>query len=416
MKSPRIKILNLSLILFFLITTILSLSGCKQNAMGEMYSEDSISISWTIPASSRAVSDAVIQEADKVIAVPVYEPFIVSPSMIANAKTAEIDETGGFVLTFEDTERENRRVLMLIDSTKPKHEQILAFVGLGDSEDNLILFPVDSATEDIDAGELEQENDEAVSEQSLEENSLSFEMNLSNLREIAKLDNMLKVIKNLYINYDNTNGTLYENLFSYTWGVEPEQVKNQFSSPANYTYDEYSIQISTSNPDITFDGVYNHDYIIEIVPPEPVVYVDNNSHTLFTSDCGTWENFEEREDGRYANTNETHFALYEEISRNRVAFGTSGLHFINYPQGYWLLKKDSETLAYFDLAISKPFKPGTEIPVVYLPSLKIDVDAENYVTAFNITWYQYNFSNEQYEELTDLSMFKKNCRTCGNLL
>jgi len=338
---------------------------------------------------------------DKVTAIPISIPFVVTSEIIENSVSVPIDSSGSFTIELDP---DKTWILLLIDSDAEVKDQIVSFAGLGDQEANLIMLPGGNLIGNVDMGVLDQSGDEAFQNGSLEGNQVSFNLNIGDLREIAKLDNMLKTIKNIYINYNKTTGSFFSASFAYWWGVVPGTIKNQFSDPNNYVYDGYQPTFNAFSKELSFDGIYNHTYIVSIIPPENMIDVDLNTYSSFSS-AGVWEFLKNEASGRNAGSNAKPFFILEELSRGALDISSGGAHFTNIPSGFWTIKKDDVPISYFDLSIAKPFiDSNNNIPIVYLPVLKVVVDVNNYVQAFYIKWVQYDVSSSTFVEIKDLSL------------
>ena len=124
----------------------------------------------------------------RIFAVPIGKPMIYVADIIANGIWANVAEDGSFSIGLA---QETNYVLLLIDASRPKYEQVLGYVALGDAIDNMVLMPTESAINDIDAGKLEMVGSEAVSNGSLAENAASFDINIYALLSIAQTDDLL---------------------------------------------------------------------------------------------------------------------------------------------------------------------------------------------------------------------------------
>lgn len=343
-------------------------------------------------------------KADTIVALPISTPFVASPEIMTGSVTAPINPDGSFTISV-DTSR--NWILLLVDSTKPRKEQIISFAALGDSTaeaDTMILMPVSHAVSDIRLGTLEISGDEGVQTDSMSENLTSFSLNINDLREIALNDNLLKTLKNIYVNYDSSTGTFYSPLMVFWWDVDAKTAKNSYSNPANYTFSGYQPSFNSRNDtSFPYDGVKNHSFVVKIVPPESVTDTTNQPFSFFSNESTLTE--ENRGNGNwYVGSNNPPFG-FSINAKGWIQMSASGCRFKNIVDGWWSIQKDAIEKAAFDLAVCSPINSTTNKPYVYLPSLKINVDASDNVTSFEIKWYIYNATSSSYEEVTDISGF-----------
>lgn len=336
---------------------------------------------------------------DTVMAVPIQQPFIVTNDIIDGAVTAPVNADGTFNIAVDKT---RDWVLLLIDSTAPKKDQVVSFAALGDPSDNLIMMPAQRATGDIKMGDLEKSGDEAVSDNSLAENVTNFSLNIAQLREIARMDNVLKTIKNIYVNYDKQTGKFYSQLLAYRWNVAPENAKNKFCGASAFSLGGYYPSINSRNEnDINYDAVKNKSITLTLVPPVPVTSDNGNTYGSFSSSGVLTEVI--RTNDRILSTNEPPFALI----LNNNGWIQVGVGLVeNIVDGWWSLQKDTMEIAAFDFGMASPIDASGH-PIVYVPSLNVTVGADDTIQQVDIKWYQYDATAGDYIEVIDFTEFNR---------
>lgn len=426
-SSTQRKHVPLPLSLIRLLVLILILAGCGGGGAGNGGggAGNAISVTGTLGSTFRVSATSqiwhsepnrlsntprtpgnyVVQSSvDTVTAVPIDRPFVNRASIFQEAVSVPIDENGSFSITLT-TQKD--WILLLIDSLAPRKEQIKAYAGLGDTFDNLILMPLTGALGDIDLGTLEGSGDEAVSDDSMTLNEENFSLGLDELREIAKNDHLLKTIGNLYVNFNAETGASASVLMGFNWR-HTGTGNNVFTDPQDYFYEGlWSIFEIDSLVGIDFDGVVTQTKHLSIIPPTPVYHQNHDGtgewFTIFENTGNMTVDDASVGDGTlWANSDDNPFTigLTTETGDVRVAYAGNLSSAI--PPGWWVVEQDLVEMAAFDIGIAMPFVTETMIPTVYMPSVKVETDADNTIQRFVWKWLRYNFSTGQYEELTDI--------------
>lgn len=414
----RINIIVISL--FYMTVLLTACGGNSNDDSGENTALNvggRIGSSFTLSSVRKSINpDSAEQRAtiagsfvDTVTAIPVNHPFVSGEWIMKESVSAEIQEDGSFSISLDKTKD---WILLLTDSTAAnRKDQLVSFAALGDSAggDSMMLIPASSTVSDIDMGTLDISGDEASDTDSLTENEANFSLNLTELRQIADNDNLLKTIKNIYVNYDPVTEKFYSASVTFCWGLDAFLAKNQFSDPASYSFIGYQPSFNSRN-DTTFpyEGVKNKDFIISIVPPAAVTDSNGNTYSSFDNSCVLTETI--WSDTSYSvGSNNPPFAFgidYSYDDDGWIQTGAGGCRFVNILEGWWSIQKDGIEKAAFDLGVCSPIDPATGKPVVFLPSIKINVDSSNIITSFDIKWYIYNPESEGYEEINDISGFQ----------
>ena len=208
-KTIRIWLLVIFAVLFF-ISCQNSNSGSNPKITGEVGSSFSIGtnrISSKAGESGDTSSDG-LPVVEYIKAFPISHPFVNNQTVLSNTVEADLNSDGSFSISLDsDTDY----IVALMNSNADKKNQFAGYVALSDAVDNMVLIPTSHITDDVDTGELTADGDEAESENSLEDNISNFDIDLSKLQEFAKTDDLLKTVKNIYVNYDDQTGVLFRN-------------------------------------------------------------------------------------------------------------------------------------------------------------------------------------------------------------
>jgi len=346
---------------------------------------------------TRAISKDISDNVDKLWIMPIrYGNPYTMPDGIEHADYVTINPDGTFEVSV-DTSISDNWVLLLLDSTQEyKKQQVLGYVTMGAGNDSLIKLPVNEASGDeIDLGTLDTDDpngDEVKSSNTDDQNADQFSFTVDQLKKIAKTDDMLKFVKNLYINYNETSGEYYTVLPGFTFrDSQAELIKDDFPDPGDIAGGLYfttlgSIQFKTNSS--AFVEINDND-VISLTPPGPVRMEDYNDST----------NYEEYNNGEEIPTNE-HSAPALEDGVFQVTFSYFSVQ-DGYPAGIWKLNKNGEEYAYFDISSTYPVEEVDNIrfPKIYVPVLKVNLE-NNIIKSIQIKWYVYDETqNPPYSEV-----------------
>ena len=356
---------------------------------------------YNVLFGSKAIASGVT--ADKVWALPTVHGAV-TPSAFSSMQVGDIGTDGSFSLQLS---KDYDWVLLLIDTTEPlKRDQVKAYIAMSDIDGSMLEMPMQDASSNIDLGTLEPSGNEAVSSTSLADNADKFTLSLAQLKEIARTDDVLKSIKNTYINYDDTTGTYLNIQPFFGWRDESGSISiyNMFSDPATTIANHnngYSYYFNTNSNAIDFTKVCDQSVLLTLHPPATVTRVGGtpswgtttpftNSGTVYTNTgtvCGGGD-------------------LYLRNDGSELSFNYAGGVFWATPivSGYWEIKYDGTKLFEFDGTLGSPFEnDDITKPIVYIPALKAVV-TNGTIDYFELKWYLRN-SNGGYDEITDFTTF-----------
>ncbi len=369
-----------------------------------------------------------------------------SPDSIAGRQEFDIGEDGSFELALD---ADGDYVLLLVDSTAAdKKDRIKAYVSIQDVDGSLMQIPAgdsgegdsggdhegdegggdheegegDSPHEDegdgegghLDLGECNEDGDEAVSTETLQDSADAFSLTLDQLQEIARTDDVLKVLKNVYVNYDEETDTYLEIWPFFGWQDTAGEIAigNVFSDPAVTVADHnngFSYYFNTNSAAYDFDTLCDQTQAYTLNPPAQVEQVDGQagpwtfadpwtnqgtSWNTGSSACGVGEMYASEESGDFGGTS--------------LTFNYAGGTFWKIPivEGWWQLQVDGTKVFEFDGRLGSPFEENDPAkPVVYIPSLKAVVTT-GAISSFEMKWYLRN-DGGTYDEVTDLEMLDR---------
>ncbi len=361
-----------------------------------------------------AYSDGTV---DKVIAMP-YDSGYLGEYCLLEAKEAVINPADGtFSLSLE---KDRNWVLILVDSSLTGREKFVGYIALKvDATDSMLLAPVSSATAStLDLGTIDQSADTYVALTQDVVTTTAFSLSQNQLLDLARNDDLLKIVKNLYFNYQ---GGIYWNLRpDYKWSGDYSAISGTgFPNPSTHIFDGgYAFQL-----DSNFHGVTVQQFIgppsgtfkalLELYPPStvdglaggfggggaiydastPISNANVNLATAGPTASGEWE----------AWSND----FFAGERGSDISYSTTSLTG-TVPIGLWKFGMTNTTTsallasAEFDVAVASPIS-GTIIKG-FVPSIKVNVDGSNKIISVDIKWYAW--SGTGYAEITDTSALK----------
>ena len=401
-----------------LIAVIIFLISCGKDdskAKGR-----SVRISGTLGATynTKGTKFYSAPSVDKVWVTPLYGG---DPNKIAGENMSEhiqfLDLTdGGFSVDVDSAVSEDWLIL-LIDSTRAlKIDQVIGYVTMGYGSDSMIKIPVGSAgTGNIDLGELNTDGSEdAVSGNTAETNESFFTLTPETLIAMAKTDDMLKAIKNIYVNYDSTTKEFYHvmPIFNFKSGTITDLAAGTATTPAAIVAAAnrmYHFNIKTNDAPFTAS-----DDTVDHFPPASITLKPASDVIIGGWDGLTTEIYGPTGvDGTaipntygYVDRTAPNTPVNEFILGYYYFSGTVGT-------GYWELMKNDVTLCTFD--VSQAFSvDGSDNPKIFVPVPTMTLDAGRNITKINITWYMYDSAGvNPYTAVTDMDCVESS--TTGEL-
>ena len=271
-----------------------------------------------------------------------------------------------------------------------------------------MAFPNNNMTNTVNMGTLTEVGNETGSSSNIAQNAASFNVSQSALVSMSKIDDIMKFIKNDYINR-GSGGSDYTYLMALTFNWvdgNSTNMSNGYTTLKDITncYEGFEVKILTDDPDFVKDKTTNGTVLLSIVPPAKVIRHPGSFKTLIgastrlTNDKSTplttavfGHHGDYSDDyifAAYANPNH-----YLKLVNSLFAAGG----FLNTGNGTWVIKKGTTEIAWFDLAITLPYQDG--IFNVVVPSVKCNVDSAGKITGFNVKWLRYNKETKAFDEV-----------------
>ena len=303
----------------------------------------------------------------------------------------------------------DRCVLLLVDTAQNiKIDQIVGYVAIGvDANHNMLNFPASEATGDINLGTIDQDPDQ-TDEVKSDENSVSavtanLNLTLDELKQMASNDKLLRSIKNWYANNHGDYWYGLNPVYMYTYSDDFLSSNNQFLTP--------DVIFNPANSS-KLEQEYTFLYMTTVEEDDPTKPEFGSSELSLYFPVGTYTIDAQDQDGHTGITIDgsqdvvlsTNQSLNQPASLQSYRFwDENGLGFFHgiVPEGQWILKKDNQEIARYDLSTGNPFDSSGNIKV-FVPAIKINTSS-NIVESIDIQWYLYDSSASQYQTVDPIS-------------
>lgn len=433
---------------FILMSCMLSLLiSCRTSE-----NEKNISISGKLAYNtergiSRALGDAL---PDQIWAVPVTNDFSSIEADFNEKEVFTVNNDGSFDLTFNaadaDYSRRERVFLLINSQAVEKKDMILGYLGMKDVADSssskiglgglggievLLGMPIGAINKDINMGDvIASENEAGVAQSSttLDDNADNFSLSVSDLKRMARTDNLLKQVRNAFVNDDDE----YSTVFRYAWvnNGHFSDINNVSYGPENFmAYNSYQFEFHVPSSEFDFNAVANQTEVIELYPPTEIhaQYSEVSYNNLsaidatfgptvpITSEDGEyfawWLDMVPYENYGYYNQMfsmskvdwsgdpDYRLIMYQHPSEADPVEGTYEFLKGVVPEGPWVLKKrnNSREFANYDFSLMNPLD-ATGTPTIYVPSVRV-IRENNKLKTFYLTFYLAN-SDGSYEQIS----------------
>ena len=360
---------------------------------------------WNLLAPTPAY--AALDQVDTLVAIP-HKSGNIDEGVFGSIKTATINDDGSFSI---DITTNYDWVLLLVNSAATAAaDKVVAYVtipgttdtGTTDTNNTLVDFPATQLSGNsislgtVSAGAQLQY---AVADQNTGDMAQHMKFTLEDLNQMAKYDDAYQHLSNAYLNYTESTGVFYFPTPSPTWtGTQVYKLNNTFSSPDDLVYQGTQYTLTTNNRSLSLNDICNGDVEFGLYAPESITV--NMSGTIYDAAQGMLNNSMMR-NGDYC-YNDT---MNIDQSRNglRMAFPTGDGGFKSSVSGLWELREDGNTLASFDFDKAKPVYSPDNIPVDFIPVVKVNTDPDDafHILSIDIKWQRYNPDTLSYEDIAD---------------
>ena len=355
---------------------------------------------------------------DKVIAIP-FEGGYLGDYCVTGRKESTINALGAFNLSLE----KNMNWLLLLVNTEaadPKNI-FVGYVALNvNGSDGLLEIPATTASgTTLDLGTLNANGDTALSDNTAVTGT-DFSMTASQLLSLAKNDELLKLVKNLFINYDFATGTYYTLRPDYKWRGDYTTISNTFQAPATYDYISYQFQFDTNSTALTLNQIGgvsgSAKTLIELYPPTgatvptngglgtPPAYTDSLPISNYNNGAALTKI--QKADGTWEVNCPDFFASEMPWGGISYSLGSGKLQG-DIPTGYWkwVIDEAIQPTGEFDVAVATPITATNKIKG-FVPVIRANVAGDNTITSITVKWYTLNADGSAYEEVTDITILK----------
>ncbi|MFW6281907.1 MAG: hypothetical protein ACOC1O_03830 [bacterium] len=361
MKS---KLLLISII--FLSLNILV--GCSSENNGSNNIDETINISGQVINDTNVSSNSISSQnndinADNIWAFPLKYDNTgeIDINFIEEKEEFTINKDGTFSIDVNDLNESDQYIFVLVDDQASLEEKFVGFLAVKGGEDNLNSILINDLNSAIDLGEVNKENNEFISDKSIIDISENFTtLSNSDLRELSIADNLIKTIKNYYINY-YFGDYKFMGYSYYAAHLGPIE-SNQFTKKFNIDDSNINYYFKTSNGPSDIMGY-------ELSAPDNTTYdiLPDGNQQYMTSKSAS-----------------------EKLPRTS-------------PSGFWnLYDEKNDKIGKYDFSINNPVdKEGYLIG--YIPTFKLNVNNDGKVETVTLKWYLNN-GNGHFEEVNNLNL------------
>lgn len=376
--------------------------------------DSGITLTATIPGvgGSSVFGSSAMTNADEVWAVQVESNGYIGDEIFDNKIVGTITD-GNLSITLP---QDSHYMLLLVDSDAPAVEDvILGYIGIDDTN-NLLEFPAASASGDVDLGNLTDESGEYVSEDDIETHEASFDLGLSDLRTLARTDDTLREVVNVYMNAQNTWASWAE-VGVHWYAIPLDDSIGSYVSPSVWVANNYAgmdARIAVSDyPGVAIGDFEGGSLSLQVIPPGTVQNT-SGSYTWSTTDPLSLDGSPNSiEYGEMSYPNGMIARSYSDGDLGVTEFSTSpGQLFVEFgnvgslgdgldsplPAGVWEIQFGTDVVARYDLSVSEPID-SAGIARVLIPTINVNIDGSNTIKTIDIRWYLYADQLNDYEEI-----------------
>lgn len=374
---------------------------------------------------------AGLTDADSIYACQVCNGQVALPGS-KMSRAANINSDGTFSVQLDKTERDSSGkesavewVLILFNSkAATRFDKIVGFLALKEIDQTLIKFPLSKAkTDTLKMGTITQKGNESVADTTIHNDTAMFALTLTQLEEMAHTGRTLKIIKNIYAATTDVSQKGMAITPTYTLGMQPLSVAlNKELLPQNYfdtgTYG-FGIRIdSYGSPLFNNDQLQSKAATIDLYPPAgSTMHIEQ---TLSNGQIVVWPVTSFISTDTSKNPHVVCDSNGNQMVVNVLVLpGPSGTNDVSIlfplfkampPNGVWNLKENQSTLiTQFDLGLGNPIDTATGKPLIYVPSLEVDVDQKDTtVHRVIVKWYYWDSQAGNFAQAGDADLFQRN--------
>lgn len=386
---------------FIIITVIIGLIACKNG----QFPNDNHGITFQgklLNSSPRFLNSRDISEQtpNSVMAITYHNSL--TTNNIRDSISADVSDEGLFEIEIQ--QGAINCILILLDTTVDRVDQVLGYVAVIENGESVIGIPIESADSEIDLGEIDNEKEDAASDLDFAEAADILHVTLDELQERARVDDILKHVRNLYINYDPAKdiGKLDTPVYiGFNQSLPETGIK---TLNTDWVFSQFTLFLfGDTSFDTTIDELIAGSNILEIFPPVEVTIQDGP--TIGPDNPLTTTGLTDQSTPLYIfAANDMVIVEYNEDTREigQMIIGFEPI--LPLPAGDWIVTRNGEHYGYFNIGYSTPYGNDGFLRM-HVPSIEVEADVSNLVQELAINWSFYNSSISGYVEIEDLSTF-----------
>lgn len=275
---------------------------------------------------------------------------VIYPGTVSRAEVFVPADDGKFEVVIANSDAEYALLAARPSESSPKDEIVAVLSFSVDEDSGSLILPTQGMSGDLNIGNISFVDGEGISSLTVDQSpGVIPSGGLSVLRQIAGVDNSVKLLINDYVNYHGSDAEYYtpEISLAYT-GPTLESIHSETADSGDYSFDGITVFVFSEDADTEF---------------------------TFESPSGVAQ-------GSSGN--------YGANSASKWSLALSGP---TIEEGWWkLLDADTSTvLAEYDLTIGYPLSPAGE-PLSLVPFPAFELDDQGLVTGMTLTWVASNGS------------------------
>lgn len=360
-------------------------------------------------SSALVSASAASPQIDRICGIPVSRRIDSVPGQVlSDMYCVDVNADGTF--TIPVGKEDHDWVYALIDSSKAKKDQVVGFVGLQDIEATgamMLSWPANAQDGDANVGTVSAgTGGDITASGTVKDNQQAFSLTLEQLEALAKNSQLMRAMRNDYVNFDPATNTYYSAGPTYQWNVDITESVDKWSPlPAAESYWGYGINVYHN------DRAFNASTLckggsgaIAVVPPTSITVTgkDNSTVTFGPDNPLTNTSISAADTGQ---------RCYDDSGSLGVSYSGDPPYIISFfsklkqdISGDWIIKKDGTAIIWFDVAMTAPFFDGDATKAIRapVPRGRITLDADRKLTKVEISWWVYDLASATYVEATDL--------------
>lgn len=352
-----------------------------------------ISAQYKSAGLAKASTNLANQSVNLAVAIPIMDGTLWTIGDPKNWIKASVSTAGDFSIDLDNSVSANW-VIMLVDSLQTdKTQKVKGYVAFNFGNENLINMPTKNITTNkLEMGKISPDSakpDEIKAASDSTSNKQHFDLSLDKLIIMAGNDDMIKAIKNLYVNQIDGKVNIPYVRLNWFWLLEDiinkqgDIIEQMKITPRIY------IQNNLQLPLLSKTELFDTSIDLTLTSPGLVKSAFDTSvvKTLFRhSEFSFWDNC--IRDGKDGQT---------------ISFA-SPWFIPPIPEGWWVFRKNGNELVTCDIGASYSTDENGK-PKVYVPSASIAISPDSVLQSITVQWFGYQ--NGTYIQVSDPSIIDK---------